>query len=146
MSLKDTATFGNIPSCFKSSKLYSIQPVGGGMDLDYTSGPETFRVDSMGAVKKVLENIPPLSYDIANGQINGFPECRLEISRTNYMRYSTNFDNSSYWQYTNISSSFNVTDSINVTGVFGVNKFFANPTPATANTCCQKLVRGPETP
>jgi hypothetical protein len=125
MSLKDTATFGNIPSCFKTGTLYSIQPLGGGMDLAYT-GPNTNRMDSMGALKNVFENIPPLGYDLANGEVYGFPECRLEISRTNYMRYSTNFDNSTYWQYGDVSNNHNVTDSVNVTGVFGVNKFFAN--------------------
>jgi len=125
MSLKDTATFGNIPSCFKTGKLYSIQPLGGGMDLNY-SGPDTNRMDSMGALKNVFSNIPPLGYDVANGEVNGFPECKLEISRTNFLRYSTNLDNSTYWQYTNVSNNHNVTDSVNVTGIFGVNKFYAN--------------------
>ena len=121
MSLKDIAFLANIPSAYKSQKLYSILPVAGSGDLIYTGNFTTYRHNSMGVLEKTTIKIPPLDYDVVDGAVNGFPSMHNSKARTNFVKYSKDF--TSLWTENNALLSSGVTDSINVTGDFGVNKF-----------------------
>lgn len=130
MAIKDTALFGCIPSAIKSTKLYAINPVDGKGDLDYTGGVSAYKYDAIGSLKKVPSNLPALNYYVTNGEVNGFPEMQMPKARTNFLKGSVNLSSSYSWQFINSSNTENVTDSINVTGVFGVNKVFENTSNA----------------
>lgn len=135
MALKDTANFANIPSAYRTgitensqtaARVYSIKPsatIGNSVnagDLVYRLVSRNHRYNSMGMLKEVGQYAPALNYRIANGRVCKYPEFQLSKARTNVLKYTYNF--SSLWNATGVNIGSDVTDSINVTGIFGVNK------------------------
>jgi hypothetical protein len=137
MGLKDTAFFACMPSAYKTGKLYSIQPTGGSGDLDYSGNVITKRYDSMGQVRSVNTNVPSLNYQIADGEVAGFPEMDMPKSRTNHLKYSENLNSS--WNSININYNTGMTASINVTGGFGVNEMMENTTSNVTHFMSQTI-------
>jgi len=74
-----------IPSGYKSGKVYSILPVNGVGDFDFSRNTESSRVNKEGLIETVSNNVPKL--DWLNSDC---PSLLLEPQRTNYALNSEN--------------------------------------------------------
>jgi hypothetical protein len=101
MSLLDKASLIVTPNGFKASKLYSVVPSDGSGDLDVTRATTATRVNSLGLIESVANNVPRLDY--TNGSC---PSLLVEPQRTNNILYSEQFDNATWF-------SLNVTVTAN---------------------------------
>jgi len=80
-----------IPSGYKSGKVYSILPVDGDGDFDFSRNTESSRVNKEGLIETVSNNVPRL--DWLNSDC---PSLLLEPQRTNAFTYSQDFSNSNW--------------------------------------------------
>ena len=87
MSILDKASLIQIPSGYKSTKLYSLRPSNGDGDFDFSRSSSATRVNSEGLIEEMSANVPRLDY-------SGGASCAsllLEGQRTNLLIQSTNF-------------------------------------------------------
>ena len=107
MSLLDKASLIVTPNGFKASKLYSVIPTTGAGDMDVTRATTGTRVNSLGLIESVANNVPRIDY--TNGSC---PSLLVEPQRTNLSTYSDNFTDAS-WQKlgTSLTVSANTTIS-----------------------------------
>ena len=77
-----------IPSGYKNGKVYSVLPVDGDGDFDFSRGSEAARVRKDGLIETVTNNVPRL--DWLNSDC---PSLLLEPQRTNNLRYSEDLTN-----------------------------------------------------
>ena len=101
MSLLDKASLIVTPNGFKASKLYSVVPSSGAGDLDVTRATTATRVNSLGLIESVANNVPRIDY--TNGSC---PSLLVEPQRTNLFLYSEQFDNAVYAKF-NVSVTSN---------------------------------------
>ena len=80
-----------IPSGYKSGKVYSVLPVDGVGDFDFSRNTESSRVNKEGLIETVSNNVPRL--DWLNSDC---PSLLLEPQRINLQVRSEEFDNSSW--------------------------------------------------
>jgi len=90
-----------IPSGYKSGKVYSILPVNGVGDFDFSRNTESSRVNKEGLIETVSNNVPRL--DWLNSDC---PSLLLEPQRTNDFTYSEEF-NQSAWVKSNSTITTN---------------------------------------
>ena len=90
-----------IPSGYKSGKVYSILPVNGVGDFDFSRNTESSRVNKEGLIETVSNNVPKL--DWLNSDC---PSLLLEPQRTNEFTYSEEF-NQSVWFKSNSTITTN---------------------------------------
>jgi len=82
-----------IPSGYKSGKVYSILPVDGDGDFDFSRNTESSRVNKEGLIETVSNNVPRL--DWLNSDC---PSLLLEPQRTNDFTYSEEFNQSAWFK------------------------------------------------
>ena len=95
-----------IPSGYKSGTVYSILPVDGVGDFDFSregvSGvPNATRINKDGLIESVAANVPRLDWLNSN-----CPSLLLEPTRTNLQINSEEFDNS-FWTKSNSTITTN---------------------------------------
>jgi len=110
-----------IPSGYKSGKVYSILPVNGVGDFDFSRNTESSRVNKEGLIETVNNNVPRL--DWLNSDC---PSLLLQPQRTNYVNYSQDITQS-IWNKKNINYDSNVIDPSGNTNAF---KIYPNTTYA----------------
>jgi len=88
MSLLDKASLIVTPNAYKTSKLYSVVPSTGTGDMDVVRDTTATRVNSLGLIESVGNNIPRIDY--SNGSC---PSLLVEPQRTNLLTYSNDFSN-----------------------------------------------------
>jgi hypothetical protein len=91
MSLLDKASLIVTPNAYKTSKLYSVVPSTGTGDMDVVRATTATRVNSLGLIESVGNNIPRIDY--TNGSC---PSLLVEPQRTNLFTYSEQFDNAAW--------------------------------------------------
>jgi hypothetical protein len=104
MSLLDTASLIVTPNGYKEGKLYSVIPSDGSGDLSVTRATTATRVNSAGLVESIGNNVPRLDY--SNGTC---PSLLVEPQRTNYINYSSSFDNAAWEKQLGASVTANTT-------------------------------------
>ena len=104
MSLLDTASLIVTPNGYKEGKLYSVIPSDGSGDLSVTRATTATRVNSAGLVESMGNNVPRLDY--SNGTC---PSLLVEPQRTNYINYSSSFDNAAWEKQLGASVTANTT-------------------------------------
>ena len=103
MSLLDKASLIVTPNGYKASKLYSVVPSDGSGDMTVTRATTATRVNSLGLIESVANNVPRLDY------LNeSCPSLLVEPQRTNLVPYSEQFDNVA-WLKSTQSGTLNVT-------------------------------------
>jgi len=90
MSLLTQASLILTPNAVKASKLYSIIPSNGNGDMDVVRATTATRVNSLGLIESVAENVPRLNYD------GSCPSILVEGQRTNLLTYSEMFSDVSW--------------------------------------------------
>jgi len=85
-----------IPSGYKASKVYSVLPVNGVGDFDFSRSGDATRVNKDGLIETVASNVPRLNYPLIDGVVQGCPSLLLEPERRNLIQYSEDFSQS-YW-------------------------------------------------
>ena len=105
MSLLDKASLIVTPNGYKASKLYSVVPSSGAGDLDVTRATTATRVNSLGLIESVANNVPRLDY--TDGSC---PSLLVEPQRTNLFTYSEQFDNIN-WTKSNMNVTANSSTS-----------------------------------
>ena len=108
-----------IPSGYKSGKVYSILPVNGVGDFDFSRNTESSRVNKKGLIETVGNNVPRL--DWLNSDC---PSLSLEPQRTNLVQYSEDITQS-IWNKKNINYDSNVIAPSGGTNAF---KIYPNTT------------------
>jgi len=106
MSILDKASLIQIPSGYKSTKLYSLRPSNGDGDFTFARSSSGTRVNSEGLIETMSANVPRLDY-------SGGASCAsllLEPQRTNLALYSEQFENAA-WSNEGLSLSANDTTS-----------------------------------
>lgn len=83
MSILDKASLIQIPSGYKSGKLYSIKPDNGDGDFDFSRSSSATRVNAEGLIEEVSANVPRLDYSDES-----CPSLLLEGQSTNLVTYS----------------------------------------------------------
>lgn len=91
MSLYDDATLILTPNEYDAGSIHSLKPVDGSGDLTVNRGSYANRVNSIGVLEYMSNNIARLDY--SNG---GCPKILQEPQRTNLLTYSEQFDNASW--------------------------------------------------
>jgi len=136
MSILDKASLIQIPSGYKSTKLYSLRPSNGDGDFTFARSSSGTRVNSEGLIETMSANVPRLDY-------SGGASCAsllLEQQRTNLITYSESFDNAS-WSKENVTITSNNTtspdgstnaDKIVETANSGIHSFY-NTSPITTS-------------
>lgn len=104
MSLLDTASLIVTPNGYKEGKLYSVIPSDGSGDLSVTRATTATRVNASGLVESMGNNVPRLDY--SNGTC---PSLLVEPQRTNYINYSSSFDNAAWEKQLGASVTANTT-------------------------------------
>ena len=104
MSLLDTASLIVTPNGYKEGKLYSVIPSDGSGDMSVTRATTATRVNSAGLVESIGNNVPRLDY--SNGTC---PSLLVEPQRTNYINYSSSFDNAAWEKQLGASVTANTT-------------------------------------
>ena len=94
-----------IPSGYKSGKVYSILPVNGVGDFDFSRNTESSRVNKEGLIETVSNNVPKL--DWLNSDC---PSLLLEPTATNFLNYSEDFTQSN-WYKSGVTITSNATTS-----------------------------------
>lgn len=110
MSIYDKASLVQIPSGYKSGKLYSVVPNTADGDFTVTGDPqgEATRVNKDGLIESVAADVPRLNYNFIDGVVQPDPHLLLEPTRTNYV---TNSNDASQW--TEVISSGTITTTAN---------------------------------
>ncbi len=93
-----------IPSGVKASKVYSVLPINGSGDFDFTRSGNATRVNSEGLIELVSSNVPRLNYPLIDGVVSGCPSLLLEPQSINQWHNSNDFTQSS-WIHTNVTIS-----------------------------------------
>lgn len=112
-----------IPSGYKASKVYSVLPVNGVGDFDFSRSGSATRINKDGLIETVDSNVPRLNYPLIDGVVSGCPSLLLENSSTNLVTYSEDFNDAS-WEKQNITLTAN--QSISPNGTLNASKLFAN--------------------
>ena len=86
-----TPTIAMIPSGYKAGTVYSVLPVDGTGDFDFTRASSATRVNESGLIETVATGVPRLDY--TGG---GCPSLLLEPQSTNLIPYSEAFDNAAW--------------------------------------------------
>jgi hypothetical protein len=116
MSILDKASLIQIPSGYKSTKLYSLRPTNGDGDFTFARSSSATRVNAEGLIETMSANVPRLDY-------SGGASCAsllLEPQRTNNILQSNQLDTT--WVLTNTtitgnqSGIFNSTDAWKLVG------------------------------
>ena len=105
MSILDKASLIQIPSGYKSGKLYSIKPDNGDGDFTFSRSSSATRVNAEGLIEEVSTDVPRLDY--SDGSC---PSLLLERQSTNLVTYSEDYSDSS-WTKVNASVSSNTATS-----------------------------------
>jgi hypothetical protein len=79
MSLFEQANLVLTPNGYKAGKLYSIKPTSGAGDLDVVRATSATRVNVIGLIETVANNVPRLDYP----PLGGCPSILVEPQRTN---------------------------------------------------------------
>ncbi len=106
MSLYDDATLILTPNEYDAGSIHSLKPVDGSGDLTVDRGSYANRVNSIGLVEYMSNNIARLDY--SNG---GCPSILVEPQRTNLTIWSEDFTNGSWIK---LGTSFTVTANTTV--------------------------------
>ena len=90
-----------------------------------SSGDYEFSIDNV-SVKEIIDtnNIPRISYD-SNGQ-NG--HILLEPTSTNFLPYSNDFSQSNWVKQTNITATYNTTETLSPDGTYNATKLVGDGT------------------
>lgn len=107
-----------IPSGYKSGTVYSILPVDGVGDFDFSRNFESSRVNKNGLIETVTNNVPKL--DWLNSDC---PSLLLEPQRTNRLAYSEQFNTSSWGK---ANTTIDPDSTISPTGELSSDKLIAN--------------------
>jgi hypothetical protein len=118
MSILDKASLIQIPSGYKSTKLYSVKPSNGNGDFTFARSSSATRVDSAGLVETMSANVPRLDY--SGGAT--FASLLLEGQSTNLINYSESLSN------TNRSGTFVDNSAISPDGTQNATKITATST------------------
>lgn len=105
MSILDKASLIQIPSGYKSTKLYSLRPSNGTGDFTFARSSSGIRVNSEGLIEEMSANVPRLDY--SDGSCASL---LLEGQSTNILPYSEDFANSA-WSKSNVTLTSNNTIS-----------------------------------
>lgn len=110
MSIYNKATLVQIPSGYKSGKLYSVLPNTADGDFTVSADEDATRVNKDGLIESTSANQARLNYNFIDGVVQPDPHLLLEATRTNSLTYSEAFDNSYYSKF-NTSITPNVVTS-----------------------------------
>jgi hypothetical protein len=89
-----TPQIAMIPSGYKAGKVYSVLPLDGSADFDFTRASGKTRVNKDGLIELLAANVPPLDY--TGG---GCPSLNPENQSTNLIIYSEDFSDSSWGKF-----------------------------------------------
>jgi hypothetical protein len=98
-----------IPSSIKASKVYSVLPIDGAGDFDFSRASGATRVNSDGLIEDVANNVPRLDWYNSN-----CPSLLLEPQRTNLILFSEQFSGAN-WGTLNTTLTSNTVISPNGT-------------------------------
>lgn len=101
-------TFLNIPSSYKSGKMYSILPSDGSADITFTRTSVKYRTNSSFDLEELASGVPSLSYRLVQDGVTSCPMWKYETQRENLSLHSQNFSNVS-WVKDFVSVSANAT-------------------------------------
>lgn len=92
MSLFDDAKLILTPNGYKAGTAYSLKPFDGTGDFDVVRATTATRVNSAGLIESVAANVPRINYSVGGG----CPSWLVEPQATNLLKWSEEFDNSSW--------------------------------------------------
>lgn len=112
-----------IPSAIKASKVYSVLPIDGTGDFDFSRASGATRVNSDGLIEEVANNVPRLDWLNSN-----CPSLILEPQRTNLVLFSEQFSGTN-WSTNN--TTITVNQEIAPNGTSTANKLQRTSTSAS---------------
>jgi len=113
------------PTGYKAGKLYNVAPIDEPYeDFDFARTSTATRINSSGLVSNVATGVPRISYD-SNGD-NG--HILLEPTSTNFLPYSEDFSQSDWVKQTNITPTYNTTETLSPDGTYNATKLVGNGT------------------
>jgi hypothetical protein len=92
-------------------------------DMDVTRTTDATRVDENGLIEDVLSNVPRIDY--TGG---GCPHILSEPQRTNLITYSSDFSQSYWIKQSNITPTYNTTETLSPDGTYNATKLVGNGT------------------
>ena len=101
MSVYTKANIIQVPSGYKSGKLYSLVPSNGAADFSFSRSTVGDRVKSTGILEGIAINTPRLDYPLSGGAATSCPTLLLEPQRTNNITFSTKMESSPFAALTN---------------------------------------------
>jgi hypothetical protein len=113
------------PTGYKAGTLYNVAPIDEPYeDFDFARTSTATRINSSGLVSNVATGVPRINYDSngANGHI------LLEPTSTNFLPYSNDFSQSNWVKQTNITPTYNTTETLSPDGTYNATKLVGNGT------------------
>jgi hypothetical protein len=111
------------PTGYKAGTLYNVAPIDEPYeDFDFARTSTATRINSSGLVSNVATGVPRISYD-SNGD-NG--HILLEPTSTNLITYSEDFSQSAWVKQSNITPTYNTTETLSPDGTYNATKFIGN--------------------
>ena len=105
----------------QGSKLYSVLPLSGVGDFDFSRGSAATRINKDGLIETVASGVSRLNYPLIDGVVNGCPSHLLEPQRANLLQYSEDFS-----QWTNSNTSDLSNQIISPNGTLNADKLITD--------------------
>ena len=113
------------PTGYKAGTLYNVAPIDEPYeDFDFARTSTATRINSSGLVSNVATRVPRINYD-SNGE-NG--HILLEPTSTNFLPYSNDFSQSNWVKQTNITATYNTTETLSPDGTYNATKLVGDGT------------------